>query len=109
MIDVVAVILDKDGGVKYVMSQYVDRTYEPAAPTVPASEFERNNLGFEPDPIKMAQWVYPTRWRLSAIRFQSDVDLRRMPDKLRAPDGTATFMDTSDYEAWLVMTKFAEA
>ena len=55
MIDVVAVILDKDGGVKYVMSQYVDRTYEPAALTVPASEFERNNLGFEPDPIKMAQ------------------------------------------------------
>lgn len=109
MIDVVAVILDKDGGVKYVMGQYIDRTYEPAAPTVPASEFERNNLGFESDPIKMAQWVYPSRWRLSAIRFQSEADLLRLPSKLSVPGAAATFMDTADYEAWLVMLKLAEA
>jgi len=115
MIDVVAVVLDKEGAVKYVLTQYTDYYGDEAPYTTPVSEFPAASLHYwgrgrndAPDPIGMPQWSYPLRRRQSALRFQTEADLRRLP-KLRAPSGTATFMDTSDYEAVLVMLKLAEA
>lgn len=97
--DVVAVVLDAAGVVKYVLSKYKPNSDSPVA--TPASEFASG-----PWPML---WTYPMNGYVRvALRFRSDYDLSLIPPELKTPGGTATFMDTADYEAWVVMLRLAE-
>lgn len=120
MIDVVAVTLNKQGGVTWVLSAYVPddnkpKTYsltktryypeQKRVPTIPVSKIGMSE--YRTDPVALAQWELPGKYNKAALRFQSDEDLARMP-MLKTPPGTVTFMDTPDYEAWLVMLAMAD-
>jgi hypothetical protein len=124
VIDVVAVVVDRQGGVRWALMTYLPDEqlrypemqlssltayYYPErkkVPTIRVSEIKV--VKYEPDRVKAAQWELPGKYNKAALRFQSDADLARMPDRLKTPPGTVTFMDTSDYEAWLVMLAMAE-
>lgn len=109
MTDVVAVVLDAAGAVRFVLTKYGPSwASQPVDLTIPVSKLPPDPFGFL-DPVVGAQWTYPARPSQSALRFQSDADLGRIPTKLKTPGGIATFMDTSEYEAWVVMLRLAEA
>lgn len=123
--DVVAVSLNRDGAVQYVLSHY-HPTYNErlrassdgylrrvgiATYFVTVEEIRSTEDSRFPKPVMllaMAQWRRPMVSNYnSAVLLQNDHDLGWL-GLVKTPAGTITLMDKGDYEALLVMLKLAE-